>query len=304
MSGAITRAAGAIPLVLILGTSVAAGPITFLTALPVSKGDAILRGQAEVVRATDDPSPMDRELTVLAAPTALAYGATRRLALFAVVPFVDKSLDVDTPAGRVERGKSGLGDSLFFGRYTLLQVDRPGETIRLAPFGGLKVPTGDHRERDRLGRLPRPLQLGTGSWDPLFGTAFTWQTLAWEFDADAAYLVRTTADRFRFGDVAQADASFQYRLWPRRLGPGVPAFLYGVLETNLVWQGKDRMGDVVDQDSGGVTWFLDPGIQFVTRRWILEAAVQLPAVQELNGEALGMDYRVIAGFRWWFSVPL
>lgn len=281
-----------------------AGPITFNTALPVAKGQAILRAQAVVVRATGDPSPMDRSLTAVSAPAVLAYGATARLALFAVVPFVvHKSLDVTTPMGRANRSATGIGDVSFFGRYTLVQVDEPGETFRVAPFAGFKAPTGQDDESDELGRLPRPLQPGSGSWDAFLGSTLTWQTLACELDADAGYRFNTKDDGFEFGDQAFADASFQYRIWPLELGPGVPEFLYAVLESNLEWQAKDRVGGQADPDSGGWLWFIDLGIQFVTKRYIVEAVVQLPAVRELNGDALETDYQVRAGLRWNFSLP-
>lgn len=290
--------------VALAGSSAQGAPITFNTALPVSEGNAIFRGQAVVVRASDDPSAMDRSLTAVASPGVFAYGATRDLALFAVLPFfVHKSLDVSTQEGRVERSSSGFGDAAFIGRYTLLQVDRLGETLRVAPFAGFKAPTGEDDESDSFGRLPRPLQPGSGSWDAFLGSVLTWQTLGWELDADAGYQFNTEHDGFEFGDVAFADASFQYRLLPRQVGPGVPGFLYGVVETNLVWQEKNRIGGRVDPDSGGFSWFLDPGIQYVTKRFILEAAVVLPAVQDLNGDGLGSDYEVRAGFRWNFSLP-
>lgn len=286
--------------------SALAGPITFNTALPISKGEAILRGQAVVLEASEDAGPGDRHLSVVAAPAVLAYGATPQLALFAVVPTViHKSLDVTTPMGRISRGTTGLGDSTFFGRYTLLQVDRPGQTLRAAPALGLKVPTGDDDRRDRLGLLPRPLQPGSGSWDPFVAATVTWQTLAWEADADAGYRFNTEADRFEFGDVAFADASFQYRLLPRKLqAGGVPTFLYAVVETNLELRQKDRVAGRIDPDSGGFTWFLDPGLQVVARRYVLDAVVRLPAVQELGGDALGRDYEVRVGFRWNFTLPL
>ena len=35
----------------------------------------------------------------------------------------------------------------------------------------------------------------------------------------------------------------------------------------------------------------------MTKRWIVEAAVQLPVVQSPNGTALESDYTVRAGFR-------
>ncbi len=289
-----------------------AGPITTNTALPVHEHEFILRAQAMFVRSTGDPSPMDRELTVWAVPTVAVFGATEKLALFGVFPYLDKELKVTTPMGRRTRGDSGIGDFTFLARYTVGQWDYPGETLRLAPFAGLQVPTGEDDERDSLGRLPQPLQLGSGSWDPIAGTVFTWQTLDWEFDTSASYKLNTEANDFEFGDVFRLDLSFQYRLWPWTLeGPEededdddaeespqyVPGFFYGVLECNFIWQDRNEISGSRNRDSGGFTWFLAPGIQYVTRRFILEAAVQLPVVQELNGNALENVFIVTAGFR-------
>lgn len=126
---------------------------------------------------------------------------------------------------------------------------------------------------------------------------FTWQTFNWEFDSAAQYQRNTSAHDVRLGDEARLDLSFQYRLWPPTLGAGVPAFLYGVLESNVIWTDKTTVAGSRDPNSGGTTWFLDPGIQFVTKRWILEASLQIPVVQDLNGLALMDDYMVRAGFR-------
>jgi len=275
-------------------------PIGFSTALPVAEGEGILRLQTNYLRAARDPGPADRDLRVWAFPVVGVYGATRNLALFAALPYLDKELKVDTPRGRRSREVSGVGDLRLFGRYTALRRDRRGETLRLAPFMGIEAPTGDHDEADSLGRLPRTVQLGSGSWDPFGGVILTWQTLAWQFDAAASYQHNTEADGFRFGDVARLDVSYQYRLWPRKLGAGVPAFVYGVVETGWVWQDLNEADGKDDPDSGGTTLFLSPGIQRVTRRTVLEAAVRIPLVQNLNGDALETDYALTLGFRWNF----
>jgi len=274
-----------------------AAPITSSTALAVAEGEFILREQVVVLRSTDDPGPKDRDLRVLTVPSVLVYGATRNFTLFGIVPYVDKTLDETIAGQRQRRGDSGIGDVILLSRYTLYSVDRLGETRRFAPFVGLKLPTGDDDDRDSLGILPQTLQLGSGSWDPIMGTIFTWQTFDWEFDSAVQYRFNTEANNFEFGDQARLDLSFQYRLWPRELGAGVPAFFYGVLESNLIYAGKNEEGGISKPDSGGTTWFLAPGLQYVTKRVVLEAIVQIPAVQDLNGLALNNDYIVSAGFR-------
>ena len=278
-----------------------AAPQTFNTALPVAEGEFVFREQFIYRKATDDPSPADRELQVLGAVSVLGYGVNSDLAIFGVLPYLDKELDVTTPSGqRVTRDTNGIGDARLFGRYTVYRDDAPGRTFRVAPFLGLELPTGDDDDSDSLGTLPAPLQLGSGSWDPFGGIVLTYQTLEFQIDAQASYKANTQANGFEFGDVARLDGSLQYRLWPRELGAGVPGFLYGVLEGNLIYQAKNEMKGAKDPNSGGTSFFLAPGLQYVTKRWILEGIVQVPVVQDLNGTGLEDDFILRAGFRFNF----
>lgn len=274
----------------VAGTPATAAPVTFNTALPVTRGEWILRTQIMEFRFEPDATGLDRDLSVEALPLVGVYGLTPKLALFAIAPLLDKELEVNTPLGRHSRGDSGLGDVTLLARYTAWQRDAPGRTSRLAPFGGVEAPTGRDDAGDTLGLLPPTLQLGSGSWDPLAGVVFTHQTFGWEVDAALRYQLNTAANDFEAGDQARLDLSYQHRVWPRELGGGVPAFLFAVLDSNLIWQDRDEMGGVEMADSGGTTWFLAPGLQFVQKRWVLEAAVQIPAAQNLHGAALETDW--------------
>jgi hypothetical protein len=275
-----------------------AAPETFNTALPVGKGDFVFREQFLYFKASDDPSPMDRNLEVLGGVSVLGYGVTSDLAIFGMLPYLDKELDLTMPGGqRITRSTSGIGDAQVFARYTVFQKDLPGRNFRIAPFLGLELPTGDDNDRDSFGRLPATLQLGSGSWDPLGGVIVTYQTLDYQVDAQLSYKANTEANGFEFGDEFRFDASLQYRLWPRELGAGVPGFLYGVIETNLLHQAKNEIDGTNDPNSGGTKLYLAPGLQYVTKRWVLEAIVQLPVVQDLGGTALEDDFIVRTGFR-------
>jgi len=280
--------------------TVIAGPITFNSALPLSEGVGILRAQVKLVRKSGDATSAGRVLNVTAMPLLLAYGVSSKLALFGVLPYVDKRLDMTVRGKRIRRETRGIGDGKFFARYTIYQADQSGDTLRILPFVGLKMPTGIHDKRDAFGLLPRPLQSGSGSWDPFAGIAITRQTLDWEFDAAASYRRNTKASEFEFGDEIRLDTSFQYRILPRSLDGGVPAFVYAVLESNLVWNGKNRIADATDINSGGLAWNLAPGLQYVSRRYVLETVLQIPAIQRLNGTALETDWVWTAGFRWNF----
>lgn len=275
-----------------------AAPQTFNNALPVAEGEFVVREQFIYRRADANPGPADRQLRILGALSVLGYGATGKLAVFAMLPYLDKRLDDTLPAGQpVTRAARGIGDARLFGRYTVYRHDAPGRTSRIAPFFGVELPTGNDNDRDALGTLPAPLQPGSGSWDFFGGIILTHQTLKYEVGGQASYKLNTEANAFEFGDEARLDASFQYRLWPHELGSGVPGFFYGVLEANLIYQGKNASHGVKNPDSGGTTFFLSPGIQYATRRWVLEAIVQLPVAQNANGSALEDAFVVRTGFR-------
>ena len=278
--------------------SLSAAPITFNNALPVAEDEFIWRELFFYRRATGDPGPMDRELDVIGLVSVLGYGINSDLAVFGVLPYLDKELDLTSGSNqRISRSNNGIGDLSLFGRYTVFRHDAPGRTFRIAPLLGIETPTGDDDARDTLGALPASLQAGSGSWDPFTGLVMSYQTLDYQVDAQASYKINTEDNNFEFGDEFAFDASLQYRLWPRVLEGGVPGFLYGVLEANLLHQKKNEITGSNDPDSGGTSFFLSPGVQYVTRRWVVEAIVQVPVAQDLNGAALEDDFIVRAGFR-------
>ncbi len=265
-------------------------PITFNTALPVAKDEFLVREQLIINKSGDDPGNLNRGRTGKAAVSVLAYGVSGKLALFGVLPYRDNELKLTVAGRRVSRVASGFGDLTVFGRYTVFQRDLRGSNFRVAPFAGVKAPTGDDDKRDSLGILPASVQVGSGSWDPLVGVVTTYQTLDYQIDGQFSYQMNNKANDFEAGDVTRLDGSLQYRLWPQTLGSGVPAYLYGVIEANFSHRQKNRFNGLTNPDSGGTRLFLTPGLQYVTKRWIAETAVQIPVVQNLHGDALENDY--------------
>lgn len=291
--------AGLASLLLSAGSAWSA-PITFNTALPVHAGGYVLREQFVFAKSADDPSPARRDMEVRGLVNVLGYGVSRDLALFAMLPYADKRLDMQADGQRLVRRGAGLGDLTLLGRYTACERNAPGRTFRLAPFVGVEAPTGESRAGDRRGRLPPPLQPGSGAWGALGGVVATYQTLGFQIDGQLSYKANHEGNGFRAGDVAGLDLSVQYRLLPRSLGAGVPAFLYGVLEARIEHAARDRVGGISDRSSGGTTLSVTPGLQYVTRDWMVEAGVQIPVRQDLNGSALKNDYVVTAGVRFNF----
>lgn len=294
----MSRRAVAGVLLCVLATASQAAPQTFNTALPVAKGEFVLREQLFSRRAKGGPRGANRDLHARGIVSVLGRGVARNLAVFGVLPYLDTTLDFTAPGGRLRRNTAGIGDARLFGRYTFHRRDAQGRTFRIAAFFGVEMPTGDNEKRDSLGRLPAPLQPGSGSWDPFSGIVLTYQTLEYQIDAQASYKINTTANDFEFGDETRLDVSFQYRLRPRVLNDsGVPGYLYGVLEASVRNRAKNKADGRRDPNSGGTSVFLSPGIQYVTKRWIVEGIIEIPLAQDLGGTALEDDYIVRVGFR-------
>lgn len=285
-------------IIVLAGNMNASAQITTNNALPVGKGKGIVRVQHKLVRATGDPSGVNRELLVQATPVVGVYGITPRLSVFGVVPVLDKSLTLSTPEQRIERGSDiGLGDVRLFTRYDVYRSSTAKRILSIAPLVGLELPTGNNDRRDSLGSLPQPLQRGSGSWDPFGGIVFTWQNLEWFYTLSTSYQLNTEAHGFKFGNEYRLDGVIKYRLFPRELRSGVPGYFYLDLESNLIWEEKNELNGTADNNSGGMTWFVDPGLQYITQKFVFEAALQLPALQDLNGNALEIDFATTLSIR-------
>jgi hypothetical protein len=157
------------------GTITAQAQITNNIALPVGKGKGIFRAQHKIIRATGDPTRANRELLVQPFPVVGVYGITSRFSVFGVLPVLDKSLTATTPQQRITRDtNTGLGDVRLFTRYDMYRSTSAGRILSISPLAGLELPTGNDGQRDSFGRLPQPLQRGSGSWDPFGGVVFTY----------------------------------------------------------------------------------------------------------------------------------
>ncbi len=273
--------------VLLISGKLVAAPITFNTALPVARGEHLVRLQVIQNQSGDDPAGLKRDRSATTTVAAMGYGINRDWALFGILPY--RKIDLDIKRTGVSRDNNGWGDLTLFTRYSLYQKNERGKTFRIAPFFGVKLPTGEHNSGDKLGKFPLPVQVASGSTDYFAGVVLTYQTLKYQIDAQLSYRENNAADGLEAGDVTRLDASLQYRLW-RTSGVGLPDYLYAVIETNLIHQQENRVNGMTDRNSNGTRLFIAPGIQYVTKRWMAEAAVQVPVKQNLNGSALENDY--------------
>lgn len=248
-----------------------AGSINTDVALTPRRRGSIFRLQYEYSEA-DGPSI--EQVNMSTVKGTYVYGFTEKLSFFLTVPYVNRQVDaVDRMFGRIEDAHDGIGDLTFLAKYRFWQDDRrPLETPRRAALGGLNF---------RIGAS----DFTSDSYDPIIGTVFSWQRERGKFDADLIYQFNTGRDEFRH-DALRYDMSYSYRLFP------------SVFDRDRAYK-FDVVGEVNGRyfTDGSHELFLSPGLQLVTERWILEASVQLPVIQEFADDRAETDYRVVLGLR-------
>lgn len=283
----------------ILGPTLGLATINTDTAITPAKGQTVIRSLVKIQTKSGDRTGENRKMLIVENRNVAVYGLLDGTAIFTAIPFLYKEQEVnDDSGGRAEFDDAGLGDIQFFMKQRLWRRDEPGKTQRVAILGGLEFPTGDTSERDPLGKLPKPVQLGSGSWDPFVGGVFTHQEQRFEFSQDFIYKFNTEKGTFSFGDELSHNTGFWFRFWPWELPEtGVPSQLQAAIELNGVWNQKNRLDGDRLGGSGAYTLYLSPGLQWVGSWWIVEGSIQFPVVNDVGRDEIRSDPAYVVGFR-------
>ncbi len=106
-------------------------PINSNVALPVKKGGLAFRSQVRWLKASDDPTGLNRERDIVIQPNVLLYGATEDLALFAILPYLFRTRKFPDPktGKRINQKQNGLGDLSLIARYNVLTKTLPWRRV-------------------------------------------------------------------------------------------------------------------------------------------------------------------------------
>lgn len=250
----------------------AQAPINSDVALQPSEGHFIIRQQFRYSEADFNKGGADLDIQLLTSSTAVVYGVRQNFTLLLNVPTV-VSRRIENNATGTSNTEGGLADLTALGKLRLYRNDfGPTNTARIDLLGGLQLPTGkDAFSSDSVD----PIVGGVGT--VTYGRHYMSADLLWKFN---------TAGGSMGEDLLRYDAAYIYRLWPNEYEIGQTNQFNGVLELNgFHWtDGDDQL-------------FLSPGIQYVTRRWIAEATVQLPIEHDLDSRPeteflIGISLRV------------
>jgi hypothetical protein len=224
-----------------------------------------------------------------------------------------------TNEAEVHGNAQGIGDLSVIGKYRLLNDSVNNRDVAL--LFGIEVPTGITDRLNLQGeRFEAEHQPGSGSWDPLFGLAYTKRMGKMSFDTNLLYKVATTgAQATDLGDQFFYNAALSYRVKgavgeqeephhhhdtddhahhhhdevvPSSSGMNVDL----ILELNGEWQDQLKISGVADKNSGGNTLYLSPGIRLSSMsNWVGNISVGIPVAQDLNGAHPESDWRMTIG---------
>jgi hypothetical protein len=255
----------------------------------------------------------------LNASVGVAYGITHELTLSAELPFVRRdhlregehshvggqAINEVATLGNI----SGLGDMNILAKYRLTHRDEGG----LALIAGIKVPTGSTHKHSADGeRLETEHQPGTGSWDPIFGASAGTSVGPLKLSASALYqLSGKGAQHTELGDRLQAGIALSHHFGAaehhhetsenhhhgdqldEHHEDQAHATWDAFVELSGEWEGRQKVDDEIELDSGGKAVWLTPGARFNTAGGLsLGASIGVPVWQRIRASHPNNDYRV------------
>lgn len=254
-------------------------PINTDTPITLGFAGRGVRTFAKVIRA----SVGDREITTTLWPLAIPFNVTTKMVVGIVVPtlFKEAAASPCRPPGWATCRSSP--------KYVLVQIDRPGETLRLAPKVVLKLSTGEDEASPAL---------GSGSTDVSLGAVGAWLRGRRGIYGEALLQKRGESSGREFGRGLLYNVAFAYRVLPAvyRTYPARQVNAY--LEFNGSWTARDEVAGVEVAASGGHVLFATPGLQYIPwSRLLVEASLQLPLVRELKAGQPKPDWTASLGTR-------
>ena len=232
------------------------------------------------------PDAQEQRVTARVLPVVVPYNLlSDRFQVGVILPFVGVTMN---SAGG-DRSSSGLGDMRVFVKALVVQRDRRNETFRVAAKAGVKLPTGDENKSPAL---------GTGSTDYFVSAVGAWIKDRVGLYLEGIFNLNTSRDQVDFGNSVAYNFALGYRLLPAVYETYPSPQLNAFLEVNGVTTARNRVSGVTNANSGGTTVFLAPGLQYVGgRRWLVEASLQIPVINQPNGRQLATDWTVSVGTR-------
>jgi len=258
------------------------------------------------------PSSMTMDMHML----GMMYAPSDRLTLMVMANRVDKEMDHitymggmgTTVLGNFRTSTSGWSDTTVSGLVRL--VDR--EEAKLHAIVGVSLPTGSTDEVGQIltpmnmqptVRLPYPMQLGSGTYDPILGLSYSGFGERWAWGAQWRTTFRTSDndDGYELGDETRVtgwlsylfsdpvSASLRVEQYDRGNISGIDPLIMAPVQTaDPARQGVSRTDLALGMNIAG---------QDNLHGWRVALEYVIPVNQDLDGPQLETDAQVVLGIQ-------
>jgi hypothetical protein len=205
------------------------------------------------------------------------YYVTRRLQLFAFVPYVYNSMNGTDQVVYAQ----GLGDVNLMANYVLINNSEETANLKhtLIAGGGIKLPTGKFSMMDQGKIINRNFQMGTGSVDFNLNAVYTLRYKKAGVNFESGYKINTrNSQHYLFGN--QFRFSSQLFYWQQF---GVVSLLphAGAYYENAAMH---RDGDILQVNTGGSAILASAGLDIYISAFTLGVNYQKPMRQHYNSD--------------------
>ena len=258
------------------------------------------------------PTEMTMDMHML----GLMYAPTDRITLMGMINYLSNDMDHTTHQGGMgttvlgefTTKTSGLGDSSLSALVSL----HDAESAKIHAIVGVSVPTGDIEKRDDIltptnmrptVRVPYPMQLGSGSWDPIVGASYSGfgHRFGWGGQWTSKFRISDNDEDYQLGDehrltgwvsysfVDSVSASFRLAYLDRGDISGMDPSIMGPVQTaDPSRQGGTRLDAGIGLNIAG---------QGGLYGWRVALEYMLPVEQDLNGPQLETDSLLTLGIQ-------
>lgn len=197
--------------------------------------------------------------------------------LFAFIPYNINKSHSDEGSETI----TGLGDITFLTDYNLLDIktlNKDSETVfhQWMVGGGIKIPTGKFRVDSAEIVSTANMQMGTGSYDFLINSIYSYQIRSWGFNFNANYKINTSSQHFKFGNLFSIN-TFVFRTFHidnLTISPNV-GLLFESIDANRNYSQKVA-------DTGGTNLFASLGLEIRLKNISLGTNFQIPLLTDIS----------------------
>lgn len=220
----------------------------------------------------------------------LRYGITDKFTVSALLPYVF----LHTNSGN----DRGIGDLILMNTFNVYSKNN----FNLAVQAGLELPTGIRKNSNFDNTT---VIVGSGSYDPMFGVAFSKRWNKYSLQGNGVYKYTTNGfEKNYYGSLSTQNLMLSYRLKgennfcavdtsAKKKGSSSGISIFGGYYGE--WLDRLQEDKIIDENSGHYLGFATLGTNIFYKKWAFPLTVSIPLINKMNGEQNDAGYRIRLG---------